>query len=63
MWEYRTAVRTNEVLQRVRTQVNDVDGRRAARTNVGQQCVPMRFCNTYEYRATVLTADEQRVQM
>ena len=27
-------VRTNEVLQRVRTEVGDVDGRRAARMNV-----------------------------
>jgi len=52
---------TNEVLQRVRTQVSGVDGRRAARTNVGQQWVPTRFCNAYERRLTMLTADEERV--
>jgi len=70
-------VRTNEVLQRVRTQVDDVDGRRAACTNVasgnggrratctnvGQRCVPTKFCNTYERRSAVLTAYEQRVRM
>jgi len=70
-------VRTDEVLQRVRTQVDDVDGRRAVRTNVasgnggrraagvnvGQRCVPTRFCNAYERRTAVLTAYEQRVRM
>jgi len=37
MYECMTAVRTDKVLQRVRTQVDNVVGRRAARTNVGQQ--------------------------
>ena len=50
MYECRTLVCTNEVLQRVRTQVSGVDCLRAARTNVGQQCVPTRFCNVYERR-------------
>jgi len=68
---------TNEVLQRVRTQVDDVDGRRAASTNVdsgnggrraactnvGQPCLPTRFRNAYERRSAVLTAYEQRVRM
>jgi len=68
---------TNEVLQRIRTQVDDVDGRRAARTNVdsgnggrrtactnvGQSCVSMRFRNAYERRSAVLTVYEQRVRM
>jgi len=68
---------TNEVLQRVRTQVDDVNGRRAARTNlasgnggrraactnVGQPCIPTRFCKAYERRSAVLTAYEQRVRM
>jgi len=70
-------VGSNEVLQHIRTQVDNVDGRRGARTNVasgnggrsaactnvGQQCVPTRFCNTYERRSAVLTAYEQRVRM
>jgi len=56
-------VRINEVLQRVRTQVSDVDGRPAARTKVGQWWVPTRFCNTYERSSTMLTVDEQRVRM
>jgi len=56
-------VGTNELLQRVRTQVDDVDGKRAARTNVGQQWVATRFCNAYEHRSTMLMADEQRVRM
>jgi len=70
-------VGTNEALPHVRTQVDDVDGRRAVRTNVasgnggrraaganvGQQCVPTRFCNAYERRSAVLTAYEQRVRM
>jgi len=56
-------VATSEALQRVQAQVDDVDGRRAACTNVGQQRVPTRFCNAYERRSTMLTADEQRVLM
>jgi len=70
-------VRTNEVLQYVRTQLDDVDGSRGARanvvsgnggrreacTNVGQRCVSTRFCNAYERRSAVLTASEQRVRM
>jgi len=70
-------VGSNEVLQCVRTQVDDVDGRRAVRTNVasgnggrraactnvGQRCVPTRFCNAYERTSAVLTAYEQRVLM
>jgi len=77
MYQCRTAVGSNEVLQRVRTQVDNVDGRRVARTNVasgnggrraactnvGQWCVPTRFCNVYECRSAVLTAYEQRVRM
>jgi len=77
MYECRTAVCTNEVLQHVRTQVDDVNGRQAARTNlasgnggrratctnVGQRCVPTKFCNTYERRSAVLTAYEQHVRM
>jgi len=39
-------VRTNKVIQRVGTQVDDVDGRRVERTNVGQQWVSTRFCDT-----------------
>jgi len=54
-------VGSNEVLQRVRMQVDDVDSRRGARTNVGQQWVAMRFCNMYERRSAVLTAYEQCV--
>jgi len=50
-------VRTDEVLQRVRTQLDDVDGRRAASTNVGQWCVSTRFCNAYERRSAMLTVD------
>jgi len=61
MYECRIAVRTNEVLQRVPTQVDDVLSRRAARTNVGQQWVATRFCNAYECRSTMLRADEQCV--
>ena len=56
-------MRTNEVLQRVRTQVTDVDGLRAAPTNVGQQGIPTKFCNAYERRSAMLTAYEQHVQM
>jgi len=70
-------VRTDEVLQSVRTQGSGVDGIRAARgnvvsgnggrraacTNVGQRCVSTRFCNAYERRWTMLTVDEQRVRM
>ena len=66
---------TNEVLQCVRTQVDDVDGRQGTRTNVAsgnggrgaactnvaQPCVPTRFCNRYERRSAVLTAYEQHV--
>jgi len=77
MYECRTAVCTNEVLQRVRTQVDDVNGRRAARTNlasgngsrraacmnVGKPWVPTRFCKAYECRSAVLTAYEQRKRM
>jgi len=73
----RTAVGSNEVLQRVRTQVDDVDGRRAACTNVASGnggsraactnvrpwCVPTRFCNAYECRSVVLNAYEQRIRM
>ena len=60
MYERRTAKGTNEVLQRVRTQVDNVDGRRAAHTNVGQQWVPTRFYNAYERRLTMLMADVER---
>jgi len=70
-------VHTNEVIQRVGTQVDDVDGRRAEHTNVangnggrlaaganvGQQWVPARLCNVCERRSTMLTAYEQRVRM
>jgi len=56
-------VRINEVLQRVRTQVDDVDSRRAASTNVGQRCVPTRFCSTYERSSTMLTVAEEHVRM
>jgi len=56
-------VRTDEVLQRVRTKVDDVDGRRAAGRNVGQQCVSMMFCKAYERKSAMLTASEQRVRM
>jgi len=70
-------VGSNEVLKRVRTQVDDVDGRRVARTNVdsgndgrhaagtniGQQCVPTRFCKAYERSSAVLTADVENVHM
>jgi len=73
----RTAVCTNEVLQHVRMQVDDVDGtraactnvasgnggRRTACTNVGQRCVPTRFCNPYKHRSTMLTADEDHIRM
>ena len=66
---------TNEDLQCVGTQVGDVDCRQAARTNVasdnggrhavctnvGKRCVPTRFCNAYECRSTILTADKQHV--
>ena len=52
---------TIEVLQRVRMQVDDVDGRRATRTNVGLQWLPTRLCNAYEHRSTMLMADEQCV--
>jgi len=62
-WECRTAVGRNEVLQHVRMQVDDVDGRRAARTNLGQQWVATRFCNTYERRSTMLTVDDKHVRM
>ena len=44
MKECRTAVRSDDVLQHVSMQVDDVDGRRAARTNVGQQWVPKKLC-------------------
>jgi len=67
----------HEVLQRIGTQVDDVVGRGAARTivasgnggrhtactNVGHPCVPPRFCNAYECRSAVLTADLKHVQM
>jgi len=70
-------VRTNEVLQQVRMQVSGIDRRRGARTNVasgnggrgaactnvGQRCVPTRFCNVYERRSAVLTAYKQYVRM
>jgi len=45
MYECRTAVCTNEVLQHVRMQVGGVDGIRAAHTNVEQKCVPTRYSN------------------
>ena len=47
---------TKEALQHVRTQVDDVDGIRAERTNVGQQWVPTMRCNACEPRSTMLTA-------
>jgi len=53
MYECRTVVCTNEVLQSVRMQVSGVDSIRAVRTNVGQQCVPTSFCNAYEHRSTM----------
>ena len=70
-------MRTNELLQSVRTLVDDVDGRRvactnvasgnggshAACTNVGPWCVPTRFCKVYECRSAVWTAYEQCVRM
>jgi len=56
-------VGTDEVLQRVRTQLDDVDGGRAASTNVGQQWVPSMFCNVDERRSTMLTVDEQYLRM
>ena len=59
----RVRTKVDEVLQRVRTKVDDVDGGRAARTNVGQRCVRMRFCNAYERSSTMLTVDEQCVRM
>ena len=66
---------TNELLQCVRTQVDDVDGRRVVCmnvasgnggryvvcTNIGQRCLPTRFCNVYERRSTMLTADEEHL--
>jgi len=69
-------VGSNKVLQHVRTQVNDIDGRQVARTNVAsgnggsravctneeQQCVTMRFCNAYERRSEMFTAYEQRIR-
>jgi len=61
MYKCRKAVRTHEVLQCVRMQVDNIDGRQAARTSVGQQWVPSRFCNAYEHRSTMLPADEQHV--
>jgi len=77
MYECRSAVCTKEVLQRVRTQVDDVNRRRAVRTNLasgnGGRCaactnvrqpwVPTRFCKVYERRSAVLTAYEQHVRM
>jgi len=56
-------VGTNDALERMRTQVDDVDSRRTARTNLGQQWVPTRFCNAYERRSTMLTADGQHLRM
>jgi len=53
-------VRSNMVQQYIRTEVGDVDGRRAARTNVGQWCVPRRFSNAYECR---IAADVEHVGM
>jgi len=38
-------------------------GRRAVCTNVGQQWVPTRFCNTYKCRSAMLTEYQQRVRM
>jgi len=46
-------VGTNEALQRVRTQVDDVDVIRAARTNVGQLWVPTMLWNACEPRSTM----------
>jgi len=68
---------SNEVLQHVRMQVDNVDGRQAALmnvasgnggrragyTNVRQRCLPTRFCNAYEHRSVGLTAYEQHVRM
>jgi len=56
-------VHTNELLQCVRMQVDDVDGRPAACTNVGQQWVAMWFYNAYQHRSTMLMVDEQCVRM
>jgi len=61
MYECRTAMCTNEVLQHVGTQVSSVDCKRAACTNVGDQYVPTSFCNACKCRSTMLTADEQHV--
>ena len=58
-----TAVSTHEVLQHVQTQVGNVDGGRAVRTNVEQQWVPARLCNMYEHRSMMLMADEQHIRM
>jgi len=56
-------VGTNELLQRVQTQVSGIDGIQAVRTNVGQQSVPTKLCNACEPRSTMLTAYEQCVRM
>ena len=50
--------------QVARTNVaSDNDGRHAAGTNVGQQCIPTRFCKAYERSSAVLTADVEHVHI
>jgi len=65
--ECKPSIRNSAVLICVRTYVSDGystravhtnvdsgnDGRRAACRNIGQQCVPTRFCNAYERRSTM----------
>jgi len=38
-------------------------GRYVVCTNIGQRCLPTRFCNVYERRSTMLTADEEHLRM
>jgi len=60
----RTYVSDSYSIRAVHTNVHSGDGgRRAACRNIGQKCVPTRFCNTYEGRSVVLTADVEQVQM
>jgi len=54
---------SNEVLQYVRMQVDDVDGRRATRRGAGEQCVPTKICNIYELRSVMLIADKRHVRI
>jgi len=63
MYECRTTVGTNEVLQHVQVQVSEVDSIPAVRTNEEQLWVPTKLCNTYGRRTMMLTADEVHVRM